>query len=191
MPRTKKVVTPTSAVKTPGTVEPIVPQFQLSPEEMQAVLTARAQVGETKVGVSELAQALITAIETTRPPSKKSVFTRKKGDPWQPKDGSAKLKFKRAFYQHGIKIDEDQLTNENIALLNQLKPGRYCEGWVRVEKRKDGGYNLAYPVKTAAQRMKLSHTYGITSFGSFIQRLLDEKANPVKYRKPEDDDEDA
>jgi hypothetical protein len=133
-----------------------------------------------------LADAFVSAIERTRPPEKKTVANRKEKTPWTPADGAPKLKMKRQFYHHGVIIDA-KTSNEEIALLNQVKPGHYCDGWVRVTLRKDRGIDIDHPVRTASQRLKLVNAYGIRSFAELLQRIIDEKSNPTKYRKPEDD----
>lgn len=148
---------------------------------------APAATTEVTDAQQALANAFIQAIEKTRPPEKKNVFTRTKGTPWTPRDGSPQLKLKRKMYQHGIPLD-GKLTNEEIELLNKVKPGVYCEGWVRVNLRKDRGLDIDYPVRTNAQRLKLVNQFGIRSFAELLQRIVDEKANPAKYRKPEDND---
>ena len=179
----------------------VATDLELTPAEREAILAIRSRVGsapeaatapavEPNVGISELAAALVQAIETTRPPTKKTVANRKRGNPWEPKDGSPKLKLKRPFYQHGIEIDPLHLFNETIDRLNKVKPGTYCQGWVKVIKRKDGGYDIDYPVKTAAQRLKLVSQYGISSFDVLLDRLLAEKANPKAYRDPDEEDEE-
>lgn len=169
---------------------------RVTEEELAALQALRAQVkaGDIAVTSSEitdsqraLADAFVEAIERTRPPEKKTVFTRKENTPWTPKDGSPKLKMKRKFYHHGIAIT-DNVSNEEIALLNQLKPGAYCDGYVRVTLRKDRGIDIDHPIRTASQRLKLVHNYGIRSFAELLQRIVDERANPTKYRKPEDAD---
>lgn len=186
MPRIKKI-TPENAVITSSS-------FELSKSEMDAILAAREKLATSKnepnVGISELAQALITAIEATRPPAKKNPFNRKKGDPWQNKDGSPKSVLRRKMYQHGMELDAAQLFSEQIDLLNKIKPGRYCDGYVHVIKRKDGGLDVDYPIKTAAQRLKLVNNFGITSFTDLLKRILDEKAEPTKYRHTNDEDDD-
>ena len=134
-----------------------------------------------------LADAFVNAIERTRPAEKKTIMTRKKGTPWTPPDGTPKLKMKRVFYHHGIPLGE-HVSNEEIALLNQIKPGHYCDGFVRVTLRKDRGIDIDHPIRTASQRLKLVNTYGIRSFAELLQRIIDEKSNPKKYRAPEDAD---
>jgi len=170
--------------------------IRVTDEELAAIKALREAQGtvddaDEKVNVTDaqqaLADAFVNAIERTRPPEKKTVATRKKQTPWTPKDGTPKLKMKRKFYHHGIPLGEN-VSNEEIALLNQVKPGHYCEGYIRVTLRKDRGIDIDHPVRTASQRLKLVNTYGIRSFSELLQRVIDEKANPTKYRKPEDAD---
>lgn len=163
----------------------------LTPEEMQAILDARSQNAGAPItsdSQQALANALITAIEATRPAAKKTVFNRKKGDPWQPKDGSAKLKLRRIMYQHGLQLDEKQLSNAEIDLLNQVKPGLFCDGNVRVIKRRDKSIDIEYAIKTASQRLKLVNNYGVTNLSSLLRRLIDESKNPKQYVDPDDDE---
>lgn len=136
----------------------------------------------------ELVESLRQAIELTRPTVKKTISTRTKSGPWAPKDGSPKLKLKRIMYQHGLKIEEDRVSNQEIELLNKVKPGVYCDGNVRVVRRKDRGVNIEYSVKTASNRLKLINDYGITSLTALCQKLIDESAQPKKIEN-EDVDE--
>lgn len=167
--------------------------IRVTEEELAALQTLRENIKAVEEVKSnsdahkELADAFVDAIERTKPPAKKTIFTRKKDTPWTPKDGSPKLKMRRKFYHHGIPIGEN-VSNEEIALLNQLKPGAYCDGYIRVTLRKDRGIDIDHPVRTASQRLKLVNTYGIRSFGELLQRIIDERNNPSKYRKPEDAD---
>jgi hypothetical protein len=140
------------------------------------------KVVETSVGMSELAQALVQAIETTKPPQKKTAITRKPNTPWTPKDGSPKLKLKRKMYQHGILIDEDLVSNEEVELLNKLKPGLFLNGHVKVYRRRDRGIDIDYPIKTAAQRLKLVNQFGIRNLAELLQRCISEAENPAQYK---------
>ena len=143
-----------------------------------------APAGAT-VGINELAKALVQAIEITKPVAKKTTTTRKKGTPWTPKDGSPKLKLKRKSYHHGL-LMENRLSNDEISLLNKIKPGTYCDGWVQVIKRKDKGINIDYPIKTSSQRLKLVNQFGIRNFKELLERIIDEQSNPTLYKVPED-----
>ena len=182
-------------ITTPGTVGAIEPKLVLTDAEVAAILQARNAVGLTNETASSdtqaqqtLAQALITAIEATRPPVKKTVFSRKKGSPWDPKDGSKKPKLKRKMFQHGIEIAVEQVSSEEIELLNKVKPGIYCHAFVRVNKRKDRGLDIDYPVKTSSQRLRLINEFGIRSLSELCNRIIDEQNNPTSYKSEVDED---
>lgn len=168
--------------------------IRVTEEELAALEAMRGKTVEAEASGTTpteaqqaLADAFVSAIERTRPPEKKTIANRKRQTPWTPKDGSPKLKMKRVFYHHGLPLGEN-VSNEEIALLNQIKPGHYCDGFVRVTLRKDRGIDIDHPVRTASQRLKLVNTYGIRSFSELLQRCIDEKANPKRYRTPEDAD---
>ena len=204
MARAKKV-TAAKAVEPAETITGITESitasgFQLSPEEMSAILKLReAQSqsllnssggGDRTAAINDIAQALITAINSTKAPEKKTPFNRKKGDPWQPKPGQVKPKLKRTFMQHCVELNPAQLFVEEIELLNQIKPGAYCGGYLRVNKRKDRSYDIDYPIRTASQRMKLSNQFQITSLRSMLQRIIDEQNDPARFKGPDDDNDD-
>src|SRR3990167_4954154 len=119
MGRPKKVVAPA-----PEVVETFTP----TAEEIEAIKAIRQRKAsptssEGNVAIGDLAAALVQAIETTRPPTKKNPFNRKKGNPWLNKDGSPKPKLKRTWHQHGGEMNPDNLYSDEINLLNQVKPG--------------------------------------------------------------------
>ena len=134
----------------------------------------------------ELVSALIQAIQATKPIEKKTAANRVPNTPWTPKDGSPKLKLKRPAHQHGLLLDPEMLKNEEIAWLNQLKPGRFLDNWVKVTKRRDKGVDIDYPVKTAAQRLKLVNQFGIRNFAELLQRCVEEAKNPVKVMEEDE-----
>lgn len=133
-----------------------------------------------------LAEAFVQAIERTKPKERITVANRKSRTPWNDPD-VPKPKMKRKFFHHGLLL-ESRISGEEIDLLNRIRPGRYCEGYIVVTLRKDRGINIDYPVKTAAQRMKLVNQFGIRSFKELLRRLIDEKENPSRYRSPADKD---
>lgn len=177
--------------------------IRVSEEELAALQAYRQQQGNTvakedtmavatdtttaTAAQQALADAFVAAIERTRPVEKKNVSNRTQQTPWSPAKGVPKVKLKRKMYQHGIAV-EDKVHNADIQLLNQVKPGHYCDGYVRVTLRKDRGLDIDYPVRTASQRLKLVNQYGIRSFTELLQRIIDEKTNPSNYRKADDAD---
>lgn len=135
---------------------------------------------------SELAQALVEAINITKPEAKKTISTRAKKTPWTPEGGEKnKLKLKKKVYQHGLLVDPNKTSNEEIALMNQLKPGVYCDGRVKVIRRKDRGLDIDYTIKTNSQRLRLINDHGIVSFKVLLETLVNEAKNPKKIEEDE------
>lgn len=142
---------------------------------------------------SELAKALVEAIRSTQPPPKVTEFTKPSGGAFAPKKGEVKPRLKRKSYHHGLLLGDpkeasNRLTPEEITLFNQLKPGAYCNGFVQVTRRRDKGIDIDYPLKTAAQRLRLVNEFGIGSFAALLQRCVNEAAQP-KQAVIEDSDE--
>lgn len=153
----------------------------------QERVDARQQ--DVNILAEAIAKATTAAIEAAKPVVKKTIETRVKNTPWTPKDGSPKLKLKRKIYQHSIPVYDKFLRNEDITLCNQLRPGSYCDGWITVTRRRDKGLNIDYPIKTQAQRVKLSAVYRINSFNDLVSRLVEEGLNPkAKEFDPDSDD---
>lgn len=162
----------------------VITPDDMGPEILQNDIPAAAGVNADVFAA--LVQALTLAIQSTKPIEKKNALNRKSGTPWDPKNGVKKLKLKRKIYQHGLEVDPDRETNETIELMNQLRPGSYFDGWVKVVRRRDKGLDIDYPVRNPAQRMKLSSQYGVTSFTNFLTKMIDQAANPAKYADPDD-----
>lgn len=143
-------------------------------------MAKKAEVNEEVASqASELASALRDAIEAAKPPTKKTVADRKVNSPWTPK-GTPKIKLKRKIFQHGMPISEQFLKNEQIELCNKLRPGLYCDGYIKVVRRRDKGLDIDYPVKSNTQRMKLATEYGVRSFTELLQTCIKEAENPRK-----------
>lgn len=132
---------------------------------------------------ADLAQAIVEAIKSTSPIAKKTQFNKPSKTPWN-SDGT-KLRLKRKVYHHGMVIGDptevsNRLSNEEITLFNKLQPGDYCNGFVKVKRRRDKGIDIDYPIKTNSQRLRLVNDFGIRSFKELLQRCVDEAAAPKK-----------
>jgi hypothetical protein len=145
------------------------------------------KVPEATLTTNQLVEALVAAMTVVKPVTKKTAVDRKPNTPWTPKDGSAKLKLRRKMHQHGMMIDPDLITNEEIELLNKLKTGSFLDGYVRVYRRRDKGIDIDYPIKTASQRLRLVNQFGIRNFKELLERCIAEAENPAKYVAPEED----
>ena len=153
-------------------------------EDSAPTIPAAPQIS---VDANAFVQAIMSAVEAANGPRKKTILTRKNGGPFAPKDGEIKPKLKRKTYQHGVLINEESVSSAEINSLNKLKPGSYCDGLVRVERRRDKGLNLTYNIRTAAQRLKLLNEYGLTSLVAICERCAAEAAQPKKQDEDLDD----
>ena len=140
----------------------------------------------------ELAAALLQAIHAAQPITKKTQFNKPSKTPWMPKDGSPKPRLKRRVYHHGLLLGDptepnNRLLPEEIELFNKLKPGSYCNGFVKVVRRRDKGIDIDYPIRTNSQRLRLVNDFGIRSFQELLQRCVTEAASP-KALEIEDDE---
>jgi hypothetical protein len=140
----------------------------------------------------ELAAAIVEAIRSTSPLVRKTQFNKQSKNPWTPKDGSPKPRLKRKAYHHGLLLGDpsevnNRLLPEEIELFNKLKPGTYCDGFVKVIRRRDKGIDIDYPVRAAAQRLRLVNDFGIRSFKELLQRCVEEAAAPKKTSEEDDD----
>lgn len=64
--------------------------------------------------------------------------------PWNPEGKKVRLGFSRPTSMHGIPLNSLQHTEEEIALFNQLKPGRYVERKVEVQLGSGGEINIQW-----------------------------------------------
>lgn len=173
MPRKKKVTT--EAVSDPSLATP-------TPTEV--VQKAAATDPALLEALKGLGLVFSQAIQENKPVKKINAAERKVNNAWT-KPGEKKPKLKRKLYHHGIWLDPDMLTTEQIELANKLIPGTYCDGVINIVRRRDKGINIDYRISTAAQRLKLNR-FGITSFDGMLQRLIDEAADPKHYKNPDD-----
>lgn len=170
--------------KKPTSVAPAVDEA--TTDEVQPIYKkAQERSSGLAVPVNEFAEAMAKVLDAAKPPTKKTIFTRKQNTPWTPKDGSPRLKLKRKIYQHGILLDQKFLSNPEIDAMNKLRPGSYCGGFIRVVRRRDKGLDIDYPIKSPAQRMRLPSTYGLRNITEVVQQCILEAAQP---KRPEFDE---
>lgn len=146
---------------------------------------ANAQT-QLSIGVQDLSNALADALAAIKPKERITPANRKPLTPWTPKDGEPRAKLKRKMYHHGQPLI-NRIFNEEIELLNKIKPGVYCDGWVKVIRRKDKGIDIDYKVRTASQRLRLVNEWGIRNFKELLERIILEQENPAKYKVADDE----
>lgn len=141
---------------------------------------------EQSVGVSDLANALVQAINLTKPKAKKQPgVDYDPKNPWSPKPGEPRSKLKRKAFFHGM-AQGDQWANSTIDLFNQLRPGTYINGIVKITRRRDKGINIDWAFKSPEQRMRVLMAGGFTHIDQILQACITEAK--VKAATPETDD---
>lgn len=151
-------------------------------------VAAQANQQQVADSVALLANALVSAIDVAKGPTKKNPFNRKAGTPWTPKNNEPKHKLTRKMYQHSILIDPDMETNETIDLLNEIQPGTYCGGYVKVNKRRDWGIDIDWPMRTVSQRLRLVNQFGIKDFNDALRKCIEEFKTKRRPATPELDE---
>lgn len=154
-------------------------------------VAAATPVVDASAGYALLADAIAAAttraIQATKPIVKKTILDYKGDTPWRSRDVT-QLKLKRRMFQHGQLIDPEMVSNEEITLMNKLRPGTYFDGFVRVERRRDKGLNFTWPLKTADQKIHLAMKYGCITVPQILQHCIDEAAAPKKDFVADEDD---
>jgi hypothetical protein len=130
--------------------------------------------------------------ESTRKERKISVAEASKATPWNPSGKPRTVKLKPpAVYQNGARLNPVMLSDEEVTLLNQLKPGVFNhKKWV-VRKRRDKSLDIQYPNKTIEARMELKGEAG--NLSGMLRKILTEYEAQQERKKRgefiEDDDE--
>jgi len=98
------------------------------------------------------------------------------------------VKLKQPFYQNGVMVRVDQLTDEQVELVNQLKPGRFNNRKWEIVRRRDRSIDFRYPNKTIEQRMQnASQAKDLTGM---LQMILTEAETQKARRKAGEDLDD-
>ena len=128
--------------------------------------------------LSLLTTALTKAFESAKPKVVQTAHGRIAKTPWTPPEGTPRSQFKRKSYHHGRAILESRVSNEEIDLMNKLKPGRYLSNLVTVTRRKDKGIDIDYRIRTNSDRLKLVNAHGIISFTDLLSKVIAEQSIP-------------
>lgn len=76
--------------------------------------------------------------------------------PWNPEGKKNRTKLRRPTFISGYPVNPILHSEQEIELLNQLKPGRYNDRKWEVARFEDGSIDIRYPNKTIPQRMEMA-----------------------------------
>jgi len=117
-------------------------------------------MAEAIVDVSELAQAIKAAVEETAPIKQVHISRYVAKTAFNPTGAKKRPKLNCTFLQNGYEPPTDKMFDEEIELVNQLRPGRYLDRKVEVIERIEGNersIELRYSNGTVEQRMEMKN----------------------------------
>jgi len=76
--------------------------------------------------------------------------------PWNPTGKRERVKLRRPTFISGYPVNPMMHTEEEITLLNEVKPGRYNNRRWEVTRFDDGSIDIRYPNRTFEQRMEMA-----------------------------------
>lgn len=133
-------------------------------------------MSEQNVDIQSLAKAITEAVAEASPVKQVHISRYKAETPWNPTGNKRRLQMNAKFYQNGSQIRDWHVTDEDIALLNQLKPGRYVDRKVEVIERNensDRSIEIRYSNETIGQRMELKNHF--RNFTELLQSIVTEQ----------------
>lgn len=138
------------------------------------------QPAAQSTNVTELAKAIVTAVSETAPKRKVSVADLKRRSVFN-KEGKSKKerRLDRQMYQNGAPLLPSRLNNEEISLLNQLKPGKFINDLIEVKQLDNGKVHIFYNNK---REHFLTLKTEVRNFVELLRRCVSE-ANELELEK--------
>lgn len=116
--------------------------------------------------------------------------------PWNPSGNKDRVRLRRNTFQNGAQVVSERVSDEEITLFNKLKPGRFgtARRYVVIMKPSDRSINFVYPHATPEDRFQTTldqKSRGLVGLLEIcVNEAADRKANPVKYEKLDNGDDD-
>lgn len=136
----------------------------------------------TTVDVMELAQAIKLAVEETAPIKQVHISQYRGKTPWNPtgKRPHERPKLRGEFLQNGRKMYAERMSDREIELLNQIRPGRYVNRKIEVIERvmnDESTIEIRYNNGSPDQRSELKNE--VRNLTEMLERIVAE-GKPAK-----------
>lgn len=133
---------------------------------------------EAPVKASELSEVLgrLVDLQESGPVKQVPIHKAKHVTPWNPEGKFKRPQLERKTYMNGHPMSENMMTEEEIKLANQLKPGKYQDRqWVVVHTDGEGDSEMFIyiPNKKLDQRMAMQSK--AKSFVDICRLIIDEQ----------------
>lgn len=127
------------------------------------------------VDITALAKAITEAVAEASPVKQVHISRYRAQTPWNPTGELRRRKMEARFLQNGIELRDWHITDEDIDLLNQIKPGRYMDRKVEVVERNENGsrtVEIRYSNQSIGQRMEMKNY--ARNFTELLQNIVTE-----------------
>lgn len=148
---------------------------------------------QTKFVTEDAFKGLVDSIreiaQSTQRGRQLTVGEAKNRTPWNPTGEPLKVWLKApAVFMNGARLHPSMLSEEEITLLNALKPGLYNKKKWTVTLRRDKSIDIGYSNKTVKHRLELARE--APSLSDMCRKILTEAEARDKRRKAGEVDED-
>lgn len=140
-------------------------------------------MAEAIVDISELAQAIKSAVEETAPVKQVHISRYVATTPFNPTGDKRRVKLTREVFQNGIRVQPEFLHTEEIELLNKVKPGRYIGRRVEVIERGEGeekNLEFRYRNQSIEQRLELKNHF--RNFAEMLRLIVAEQDDKTEKK---------
>lgn len=146
-------------------------------EDMTAAQTAAMQA-KAMLKIAESMSGFMQNQERTK---QKSYLDILPDSPFNPEGKRSRTPLRGSIFQHGMMVNPMMLTEEEIVLANQLKPGRYVNRTVEVSRTSNGDLNITWPNKRIDQRMEFNSKF--PNFPTLCRVLVAERLEKEAKRR--------
>lgn len=125
--------------------------------------------------IQALAGAIGQAIEETAPIKQIHISRYKAQTPFNPTGNKQRPKLNGKYWQNGYPLRPQHMTDEEITLANQIRPGRYFDRIVEVVERHENGereVEIRYSNATVEQKMNNKNQF--RNFKELCEGILTE-----------------
>lgn len=168
-------------------------------EKLTAAIDAAPKTMSSDDRIAAALEAMLSISKNLSAQEERREATRQLGvhevdpvSPWNPEGKRVRKTFRRNTFMHGIALNPNTHTEEDIELFNKLKPGRYLGRRVEVQRDAQGGINLTWAGKALDQRMQMYSEFPTTN--AMLKAIVAERALKEEQRRLgrfEDDDDDV
>lgn len=146
--------------------------LEMTPTQIQAMQTS------AMLKIAESLQGFMQNQERTKQKSYSEILP---DSPFNPTGKKNRTRLRGQLFQHGIPVNPLMMTEEEIEIANQLKPGRYVNRSVEVTRMHDGSVNITWPNKRIDQRLEFQSRF--PTFVALCQTIVKERLQKEDNRK--------